>query len=105
MAESITGLTYPASRDRERLQVLTDAARTRCAGSIIRGVVGPTRWGSRGRELRLAAHLLQLSLRGGLLGEHRSLNPVEQALEPTHQLRFRDPQLAFTRSVLVRQGQ
>ena len=40
-----------------------------------------------------AAHLLQLLLRGHLLGEQGRLDAVEEPLEPTDQLRLRDAQL------------
>ena len=65
--------------DRLLLQVLPGPVPRRSAGR-----------GDSGRQRRLA-HVFQLRPGCHLLGEQRRLYPVEQALEPTDQLRLGDP--------------
>src|SRR4051794_33267638 len=46
-----------------------------------------------------SAHLLELLLGHRLLGEQRRLDPVEEAFEPSHELRLGDPQLRLARGL------
>ena len=48
---------------------------------------------------RPPAHLLQLLLGHGLLGEHRRLDAVEEPFEPAHELGLGDAQLRLGRCV------
>ena len=49
--------------------------------------------------------LLELRPRRRLLREHRGLDPMEEALEPSDQLRLGDPELGFGRQPFDRRGQ
>ena len=97
------------------------AARSACAPSRCRGRALLTGTGRLGRTvLRRAvgslhalvlagkattAKLLELLACRRLLGEHRGLDPVEQALEPSHQLGLRDADLGLARHTGERRRQ
>src|SRR3954465_728589 len=83
------------SRSREKRR------RTRPGGRALEVLAGRVRrlrtLARRGPATResAAAELLELSARGGLLSEHRGLDAVEEALEPSDELCLRDADLRF----------
>src|SRR5579875_3006272 len=72
----------------------------------------PSEVGPRAARLRrlhpcrqLPTHLLELCPGGHLLGEQRGLDAVEEALEPAHELRLRDPQFGIARDGVLGERQ
>ena len=57
------------------------------------------------RQQTATLQLLELRLRGRLLGEHRRLDPVEETLEPADELCLRDPELGLGGHALHRRRQ
>ena len=69
------------------------------------GPPGHARLTHAGRQRPLAAHVLQLSPCGHLLGEQRGLDAVEETFQPADQLRLGDPQFGIRWHLVLGEGQ